>query len=310
MKWLELAIHTHQESVEAITERLQSIGAKGVSIEDSATVDETTPGEFGEIIALNQSDDPDDGVIVKAYFSEETKEQPLVLSIHKLLDELQGYGLQVGHSRVETSWVDDEDWANAWKTYYKPTRVSDRLVIVPLWEEYAIGEKDLPIYLDPGMAFGTGTHATTRLTLQLMEKYVKQDQKVIDVGCGSGILSIAAEKLGASEVLALDLDPVAVKNAQENCEQNHTEKVTVQKGNLLQGIGTTSQVVVANILAEILEQMMYDLPRVLEPGGIFIGSGIISKKQADIVSSLRLVGLSVIEIISEEDWIAVVAQKK
>ncbi|MCH5583849.1 50S ribosomal protein L11 methyltransferase [Shimazuella sp. AN120528] len=309
MKWLELAIYTEEESVEALTERLQDMGAGGVSIEESSTIAQTQPGEYGEIIALNPADYPDSGVIVKSYFAEVRNTDQLVSQMKECLCELKEYGLRVGESKIETKWVDDEDWANAWKAYYKPTRVSDRLVIVPVWEEYKIHSDELPIYLDPGMAFGTGTHPTTRLTLQLMEKYLHLGQKVIDVGCGSGILSIAAEKLGASEVLALDLDPVAVKNAQENCEQNDTKRIVVKAGNLLQGVGTTAQVIVANILAEILQQMMYDLPRVLEPGGIFIGSGIIESKQEDIVKGLQSVGLSVLEIITEEDWVAVAAKK-
>lgn len=309
MQWLEVAIHTHEEAVEALTERLHVTGAGGVSIEESAAIHQTMPGEYGEIIALNPTDYPDSGVIVKSYFSEVSDTGQLVLQMEKCLLELKGYGLQVGKGLIETKWVDDEDWANAWKTYYKPTRVSDRLVIVPVWEECILQPEELPIYLDPGMAFGTGTHPTTRLTLQLMEKYLRAGQKVIDVGCGSGILSIAAEKLGAGSVLALDLDPVAVKNAQENCEQNDTSVITVKKGNLLQGVGTTTHVIVANILAEILQQMMHDLPRILVPGGIFIGSGIIASKQEDVVKGLRSVGLSVTEIITEEDWVAVAAKK-
>jgi ribosomal protein L11 methyltransferase len=309
MKWLEISIHTHEESIEALTERLHILGAGGVSIEDSVTPEQTIPGAYGEIIALNPDDYPEDGVVLKSYFSEVSHTDQLVKEVEKCLLELKGYGLDIGVSDIQTSWVDDEDWANAWKTYYKPTRVSNHLIVVPVWEEYVPRDGELPIYLDPGMAFGTGTHPTTRLTLQLMEKYLTENQKVIDVGCGSGILSIAAEKLGASEVLALDLDPVAVKNAQENCQQNDTKCVRVKEGNLLQGVGTSSEVIIANILAEILQQMMYDLPRVLVPGGIFIGSGIIASKKNDVVKNLQLVGLSVIEIITEGDWVAIVAKK-
>jgi ribosomal protein L11 methyltransferase len=309
MQWLEVAIHTHEESVEALTERLQRIGAGGVSIEESSVIDQTKPGEYGEIIELNPTDYPNSGVTIKAYFAEVSDTGQLVLQMEQCLKELQSYGLSIGKGQIETKWVDDEDWANAWKAYYKPTRVSDRLVIVPVWEDYKLQPEDLPIYLDPGMAFGTGTHPTTKLTLQLLEKYLEAGQEVIDVGCGSGILSIAAEKLGASKVLALDLDPVAVKNAQENGEQNNTRLVTVKEGNLLQGVGTTSHVIVANILAEILQQMMYDLPRVLKPSGIFIGSGIIESKQEDVIKGLQSVGLSVIEIINEGDWVAVAAKK-
>jgi ribosomal protein L11 methyltransferase len=309
MKWLEIAIHTHEESIEALTERLHMMGAGGVSMEDSATLAQTQPGDYGEIIALNSSDYPDEGVVLKSYFSEVSQTDLLVEQIKKCLIELKSYGLQVEPGSIQTKWVDDEDWANAWKTYYKPTRVSEKLVIVPVWEKYVPQEGELPIYLDPGMAFGTGTHPTTRLTMRLMEKYLQADQKVIDVGCGSGILSIAAEKLGANEVLALDLDPVAVKNTEENCAQNETRKIVVREGNLLHGIGTTAPIIVANILAEILQQMMYDLPRVLEPGGIFIGSGIIENKKDDVIQGLQEVGLSIIEIISEEDWVAVAAKR-
>jgi ribosomal protein L11 methyltransferase len=307
--WLEISVHTHAEAVEALNERFQTLGAGGVSMEDSATYGETTPGDFGELIALNRADYPASGVIIKAYFSQIDDMDKLVATTKSFLQELVGYGLTIEPATIQTKMVDEEDWANEWKSYYKPIRLSERLAIVPVWEQYVAHGEEQIIYLDPGMAFGTGTHPTTRLTLQLLEKYLKTGDQVIDVGCGSGILSIAAAKLGANDVLALDLDPVAVKNATENCEQNHTTNVTVQEGNLLVGVGTTAQIVVANILAEILLKMTYDLPRVLVPGGIFIGSGIIASKQAEVVQALETVGLQIIDIILEEDWVAIAAKK-
>lgn len=309
MNWLEVSIHTDAEAVEAVNERLHALGAGGVSIEDSLTPTITNPGDFGEIIALDPADYPTSGVVVKAYFSLIDQDKVIQEAVHECLQELADYGLRTAPSIVTTQLVDDEDWANAWKTYYKPIRLSNRLAIVPIWEEYTPTGDEQLIYLDPGMAFGTGTHPTTKLTLQLMEKYLHPGQSVIDVGCGSGILSIAAEKLGAREVLALDLDPVAVENAKENCIQNQATTINVKQGNLLVGVGKTSQLVVANILAEILLQMTYDLPRVLIPGGIFIGSGIIASKCDEIVSALQTAGLQILEIISEEDWVAVAAKK-
>lgn len=309
MKWLEIAIHTHEEATEGLTERLQLMGAGGVAIEEAATIEQTVPGEYGEIVELDPMDYPAEGVIVKAYFAEVAQTAMLVTSITSCLKELHAYGLEVGEAKVETSWVDEEDWANAWKEYYKPTKVSKRIVVVPTWEEYTVPYGDLPIYLDPGMAFGTGTHPTTQLALQLVEEYLQPGQEVIDVGCGSGILSIAAEKLGAGEVLALDLDPVAVQKTKENCGQNHTGRITVQEGNLLQGVTRTADIVVANILAEILQQMMYDLPRVLKPGGVFIGSGIIANKQADIIEDLQRVGFMDIRLIRQDDWVAVACRR-
>jgi ribosomal protein L11 methyltransferase len=309
MKWLEIKVHTDIEAVEAISERLQTLGSGGVSVEDSTTPDKTIPGDFGEIVALNREDYPATGVIIKAYFSQIGKVDDLTESVTCCLLKLKEYGLEIEPATVSSKWIDEEDWENEWKSYYKPIRISTRLAIVPVWEEYTpVGEEQL-IYLDPGMAFGTGTHPTTRLTLQLMEKYLQVTERVIDVGCGSGILSIAAEKLGAGDVLALDLDPVAVKNTKENCQQNQVTNVTVREGNLLMGVGTTAQMVVANILAEILLQMTHDLPRVLLPGGIFIGSGIIASKQDDVISSLQTAGLSIQEILFEEDWVAIAAKK-
>jgi ribosomal protein L11 methyltransferase len=309
LKWLELAIYTHEEATEAITERLQLMGAGGVAIEDAMTIEETVPGEYGEIIELNPMDYPTEGVVVKAYFAEVAQTSILVMSIVSCLKELRAYGLEVGEAKVKTNWVDEEDWANAWKEYYKPTKVSKRLVVVPTWEDYTVAYGDLPIYLDPGMAFGTGTHPTTQLALQLMEDYLRPGQEVIDVGCGSGILSIAAEKLGAGDVLALDLDPVAVQKTKENCGQNHTGRVTVREGNLLQGVTKKVDMIVANILAEILQQMMYDLPRVLKPDGVFIGSGIIVNKQAELIEDLQRAGYNDIRLIRQEDWVAVACKR-
>lgn len=309
MQWLELSVHIDSEAVEAISERLQVLGAGGVTVEDSTTFATTEPGDYGELIGLAAEDYPSTGVIIKAYFSQVEQKVALIDSVTSCLQEIAGYGLCIGPATIHTELVDEENWANSWKTYYKPIRLSDRLAIVPAWEEYIPVANEALIFLDPGMAFGTGTHPTTRLTLQLLEKYLHLADRVIDVGTGSGILSIAAEKLGASEVLALDLDPVAVKNAKENCEQNHTTRIKVQQGNLLNGIGKTAEIVVANILAEILLQMTYDLPRVLMPNGIFIGSGIISSKRDEILEALQIAGLEIIEVISEEDWVAVAAKK-
>jgi ribosomal protein L11 methyltransferase len=229
--------------------------------------------------------------------------------------------------------VDEEDWANAWKQYFKPIRVSERLTIKPTWEDYAPQPEELVIELDPGMAFGTGTHATTSLCLKTLEKVIRPGDDVIDVGTGSGVLAIAAAKLGARHVLALDLDPVAVSSATENARLNGLEsRITVKHSDLLQvlresgadpdsgmneaGVSEAGlnvripvQVVVANILAEIILLFIDDVHQVLETGGHYIVSGIIKSKEEAIEQALQAAKFAIVERSYDQDWVVFVARK-
>jgi ribosomal protein L11 methyltransferase len=231
---------------------------------------------------------------------------------------LSEIGIDTGNPRIELKDVYDEDWADEWKKYFKPIRVSERLTIKPTWESYVSSPDELIIELDPGMAFGTGTHETTTLCLRTLEHVIRGGEDVIDVGTGSGILSIAAIKLGAKHVLALDLDPVAVSSAKENSALNGLQdKITVRQSDLLQAIQTDDvlgvalpvQIVVANILAEIIIYFVDDVYKALQSGGTYIASGIITAKEQLVEEAMVKSGFTVTDKFYDQNWAAIVARK-
>lgn len=312
MKWSEIAVHTTHEATESVANILHEAGASGVIIEDSEEPDRIREDQFGEIYELDKKDYPADGVIVKAYLPVNSFLIETMSEIEQSIAELPDFGLDVGRNEIKTSEVDDEDWATAWKKYYHPVKVSGRFTIVPTWEEYnPVASDELIIELDPGMAFGTGTHPTTVLCIQALEKYIKQDDIVIDVGTGSGVLSIAAAMLGAKKVEALDLDYVAVTAAIENVELNKVETIVeVTHGNLLEKVDTKPNVIVANILADVIMSFSADAASILPEDGLFIVSGIIGEKRDEVKNDLINKGFEIIESVLMEDWVAIIAKKK
>lgn len=312
VKWSEISIHTTNEATEAVANILHEAGASGVVIEDSNELTKEREDQFGEIYALAEEDFPTEGVVVKAYLPVNSFLIETVQEIEQSIKELADYGFDVGHQSIHMNEVDEEDWATAWKDFYHPVKVSSRFTIVPTWEDYEPFESDeLLIELDPGMAFGTGTHPTTVLCLQALEKYVQPGDTVIDVGTGSGVLAIGAALLGASSVTALDLDEVAVKAATENIQLNSmTEKISVIHGNLLDSVHTTASIIVANILAEVIVSFSKDAYDRLPAGGLFIVSGIISQKRELVKEDLMAKGFHIIESLLMEDWVAIIARKE
>ncbi|MGL5715151.1 MAG: 50S ribosomal protein L11 methyltransferase, partial [Paraclostridium sp.] len=229
--------------------------------------------------------------------------------IKEKIDGLKEFGINIGEAIVELSQVDEEDWANEWKNYYKPTKVGQKVVVKPTWEEYELQDGDLIIELDPGMAFGTGTHETTTMCIQQLEKYVKPDTKVFDIGCGSGILAIAAAKLGAKDVLAVDLDEVAVKVSKENIELNKVEnEVNALHGNLMEVVTDKADIVVANIIADIIKILAKDIKNFMKDDAVFISSGIIHAKVEEVKEALVENGLEIIEVQSLGEWNAIVSK--
>lgn len=311
MKWSEVRIHTSNEAVEAISNILHEAGAGGVVIEDpfDLTVEREAP--YGEIYQLNPDDYPDEGVVIKAYLQVNSFFAETVEEIKAAINNLLIYDIDLGQNKVTVSEVNEEDWATAWKKYYHPVKISNRFTIVPTWETYEpISNDELIIELDPGMAFGTGTHPTTVLCIQALEKTVKDHDKVIDVGTGSGILSIASALLGAEHVTALDLDEVAVNSARFNVELNHVQNhVTVSQNNLLNNVEGEVDIVVANILAEIILRFIDDAFHILKPNGLFITSGIIHTKKQEVKAGLQKTGFIVEETLVMEDWVAFIARK-
>lgn len=311
MKWSELSIHTTNEAVEAISNILHEAGASGVVIEDSEELLREREDVFGEIYNLNPDDFPVDGVRVKAYLAETSFLLETVEEIKLAINNLQNFNIDLGHNIVTVQEVDEEDWATAWKKYYHPVKISNRFTIVPTWEEYErVSTDELIIELDPGMAFGTGTHPTTVMCLQALEKTVQPKCSLIDVGTGSGVLSIGAAKLGATSIHALDLDEVAVKSAKENIALNKVEDVVqVTHGNLLDNVKEQTDIVVANILAEIIMTFTNDAYSIVKDGGLFITSGIIAAKKEDVRSSLQQAGFEIDEIMMMEDWVTIISRK-
>lgn len=312
MKWSEISIHTSHEATEAVANILHEAGASGVIIEDSAEPDRIHEDRFGEIYELKKEDFPLEGVIVKAYLPVNSFLIETVKEISESVNELAEFGLDVGLNQVQTNEVDEEDWATAWKKYYHPVKISGRFTIVPTWEVYEpVDSDELIIELDPGMAFGTGTHPTTVMCLQALEKYVKKGDSVIDVGTGSGVLSIGAALLGASRVHALDLDEVAVTAAKENISLNKVNNVVeVTHGNLLDSVQEPASIIVANILAEVIMTFSKDAYDILPEDGLFIVSGIIAQKRDLVKDDLQSKGFEIIESVLMEDWVAIIASKR
>ncbi|MEG2950785.1 MAG: 50S ribosomal protein L11 methyltransferase, partial [Clostridia bacterium] len=219
MQWCEAIVHTTTEGSDIVSEALMLLGAVGTEIVDRADVpDPSKPGVYWELYDPKMLDEMPEDVLVKAWFEQNEHIYTLLESVRLRLEELSlaDFGLPMGKLSLDIQNVADEDWSEVWKKFYKPFRVGTKLVVKPTWEPFERKQGDLVIELDPGMAFGTGTHETTFMCMQLLERHLTQGMRVMDVGTGSGILAIAAAKLGAKEVLAIDIDPDAVKVAKEN----------------------------------------------------------------------------------------------
>lgn len=312
MKWSELSIHTTNEAVEPISHILHEAGASGVVIEDPFELTKERQDQFGEIYQLNPEDYPEEGVIVKAYLPVNSFLGETVDAIKDSINNLIIHNIDIGKNNVTISEVNEEEWATAWKKYYHPVKISEKFTIVPTWEIYTpVSSDELIIELDPGMAFGTGTHPTTVMCIQALERSVLPGDRVIDVGTGSGVLSIATAMLGAEDVRAYDLDEVAVTSARLNIKLNKvSEKVTTSQNNLLDGVEENSaDVVVANILAEVILRFTDDVARVVKPGGTFIASGIIQQKKDQVKEGLVQSGFEITETILMEDWVAIIAKR-
>ncbi len=313
MKWIEVTIKTTTEAVEAITNILDDLRTGGVMIEDPKDFFFQKKNELDwdyieeEVFNKRNSD----GVLIKTYISEERNVMELAETIKQKVSALTGFGIDIGEGSVSLGQVNEEDWANEWKKYYKPTKIGEKLVVKPTWEDYEVQDGDLVIELDPGMAFGTGTHETTTMCMRELEKYVTEDSKVFDIGCGSGILAIAAAKLGAKDVIAVDLDEVAVKVAAENVAHNHVQdSVQVLHGNLIDVVSDKADIVVANIIADIIKILARDVHSCMKEDAVFISSGIIHAKVNEVKESLIENGFEIIEVKTLGEWNAIVAKLK
>ena len=308
--WIEITIHTTNEASEIVESILLDYGSTGVAIEDPTTLEENLHDDFGTIVELSPTDYPEVGVIVKGYINELNFDDE---TFNRFKDELEqlGKNINIGEFfKIETTTIQDSDWEDSWKDYFDILNIGEKFVIVPTWREYDNEEDKYVINIDPGMAFGTGGHETTSLCIKNLEKYVKPHDNVIDVGCGSGILSIAASYLTDGSLKAVDLDKLAVDVSRENFALNNLEnRIEVVEASLLTKETKKYDVIVANILAHIIELMLEDAYKLLEDGGYFITSGIIKDKKDELLEKMLEQGFKLVEETSDNEWYSFVVTK-
>jgi ribosomal protein L11 methyltransferase len=301
MDWIEVALSVDGEAAEAVAELLQRYGHQGVAIEQEGI----PPEEWDDGEAQ-----PAQQLTIRAYLPADERAEDAKMRLEAALGHMS---LMYPMPRPVYTIVKEDDWAEAWKAHYHPIRIGRKLFIRPLWVEVETAPDDLVIALDPGMAFGTGTHPTTQLCLEALEDTVQPGLNVLDLGCGSGILAIGAAKLGAGHILALDIDPIAVRATQENVEQNGVaEKITAQQGSLENVITSARRfdLVVVNILARIIIMMCdQHLGDTVRPGGKALFSGIILEQADDVEAALRKTGLVPTARRIEGDWVLIEATR-
>lgn len=304
MQWLELTVRTHPEAVESVSELLSRYTPGGVAIEEPIElVDE---GQEYRVITGQP-------VLVHAYLPVDGTEEEARQRVAEGLWHFASLG-QHFVGELQTQVVNEEDWANAWKDYFHVTHIGQRLVIRPSWREYAPKGEEVVLELDPGMAFGTGLHPTTRLCLEQVEQRTQPGMQIIDVGTGSGILALAAAKLGADSVYCIDNSSVAVESATANAALNGlSDKITVALGILDETEATHMagqfDIVLVNILAHIIGGMAPQLAQIVAPGGLVIASGIIEARRPDAEQPLLAAGLTLIDQAAIDDWLVLIFRK-
>lgn len=307
MEWLEIIVHTPSAGVESIAEIFRELEVGGVVIEDPAVIFEYAAKTSPEEWALPPCLHPDGTALVKSYFPVENGLEKRV----EMLEEAVGNLDLVPPPEIVTRTIAGEDWANAWRAFYKPFRVGHRLVIKPAWEEFSAAAGEIVIDMDPGMAFGCGTHETTSLCLRLLEKYIIPGSLVYDIGTGSGILAVASAKLGAAGVMAVDVDPVACRVAAENANRNKvSESVQIIRGDKFLNLSGKAGLIVSNIIADAIIELIPQAEEHLLPGGIFIASGIILQRAAEVSAAVAAAGLTLCERLVEGEWVALAARKE
>ncbi len=307
MKWVEAVVHTTTIGSDLISEELMMLGATGTEIIDRADVpDPRKAGVYWELYDPKMLEEMPEDVLVKGWFELNEQTPDVISNVKQRLNELKNDEfIDFGTLELDMQNVADEDWSENWKKYYKPFRIGSHLVVKPTWEPYEAQTDDLIIELDPGMAFGTGTHETTNMCMQLLEKHLQDGMRVMDVGTGSGILAIAAARLGAKDILAIDIDPSAVKVAIENVELNGVqEHVRVVVGDLCKSEAMPCDLAVANIVADAICMLAGPLTRHLEKDRLLICSGIIREREQDVMNAATEAGYTLFDRIEKGEWVA------
>jgi ribosomal protein L11 methyltransferase len=322
MKYIQADIHVNREGIEPVLTALMNVDIMDTVVED--------PADIADLLDKDQDwewDYVDDSVIemqnaepkVTVYMEDDEEGRRKLAALQGAIEELKadaaagayGEDVDLGPLTVDVYVEDDSEWKDNWKEFFKPKKVGKRIVVKPTWYDYEQEEDDLVIEIDPGMAFGTGTHETTSLCLRLMEDYMADGDKVLDVGCGSGILSIAAALLGASSVTGVELDPAALEVAKENAALNGLEnQIELVRGDLTEGLDLKADVVAANLMADLVMMLSADVAKHILPGGKYISSGILVEKRDQVAAVIHDCGFDIVEIREDGMWCAIVATPK
>lgn len=316
MKWNKFTLKTLTEAEDIVISALADVGVEGVEIEDKVPLTESDKQQM--FVDILPDGPEDDGIAyLSFYLEEDVDKEEMLINVRRELEELRTF-IDIGEGTIVESQTEDKDWINNWKQYFHQFYVDD-ILIIPSWEEVKEADEDkMIIHIDPGTAFGTGMHETTQLCMRQLKKYVTADTNILDVGTGSGILSIVAIKLGAKHALGTDLDPCAISATKENLEVNGIapEKMDVMIGNIIDDKKIQDQVgyekydiVAANILADVLVPLTPVIINQMKKGGIYITSGIIDDKEDCVVEAVKAAGLEVVEVTHQGEWVSVTARK-
>lgn len=317
MKWKKYTLKTTVEAEDLISSMMMEAGIQGIEIEDKVPLTEQEKQQMFVDILPEIPGENDGQAYISFYLEPEADQEEMLERVRQGLQEISQY-CDIGEGSIKASETEDKDWINNWKEYFHQFYVDD-ILIKPSWEEVQPEDGDkLLIQIDPGTAFGTGMHETTQLCIRQLRKYLTTDTRLLDVGTGSGILSIISLKLGASHAVGTDLDPCAMEAVRENMEVNgiSPEQFTMMIGNIIDDPQVQEQVgyelydiVVANILAEVLVPLTPVILGQLKPGGIYITSGIIDDKEETVVQAVKAAGLQVLEVNYQGEWVSVTARK-
>lgn len=299
-KWIQIKVSAKCEHLDSLC-AVMSMISNGLQIEDYSDIeDRILDGVYGDLIDESVLNADREHASVSVYVPADKPSEHYTIFIKEKLDSLK-----IEYS-LELFALNEEDWADSWKQYYKPIEIGNRLVVVPMWEKYDAKDGQVIVKMDPGMAFGTGTHETTRLCATLLEKHVTPSTKMLDVGCGSGILAICASKLGAKECYAYDIDPVAVKVANENVKDNDCTNIECGVSDLLKGVKSGKyDVITANIVADIIIRLLPDISAFMHSTTVLVISGIIDERCEDVYKSINENGFAITEEIHENGWCAI-----
>lgn len=323
MKYIEFRIHASKQGIEQVTAMLMTKGIDQLVINDPADMEDILDkkNEYGwDYIEDDLKENLDREPTVSAFFEDTPENRELVQQLKiavmmlksKEMEGIFGWDADLGRLYAEDIIIDDEAWKDKWKENFKPVKITERLVVKPTWEDYQASDGEVVIQIDPGMAFGTGTHETTSLCLKMLERYLGEnpaDKKVLDVGCGSGILSIGAALLGCADVLGIEIDEDAVKVAEENVALNQVQdRVRIMQGNLTEGIDFKADVLVANLMADLVITLAERTGAHLEKGGVFLSSGILLEKKDKVSAALEAAGFEITEIAEDGEWCAIAAK--